>query len=129
MLPVLALFLMSFNTKEVYAQTTNKENPSLNKLDETIEVILITKDFTHEDFDKAKKKSLKYNFDLVIRDLKRNTKGEIIYISIIYNPYNEQRAERMTMAASDGDVISSVPILYNKKSKEITFNNRQIIQT
>jgi beta-lactamase regulating signal transducer with metallopeptidase domain len=122
-LPVLALFLMSFSTKEIYAQKNNIENIISNNLNETIEVVLITKDFTAEDFENAKKHSLKYKFDLVIRDLKRNTKGEIIYISIIYNPYNEQRAERMTIAANGDDVISSVPILYNKKTKAISFGN------
>ncbi len=123
MLPVLALFLMSFNTTEVYAQKTNKKNITLNNLEDTIEVVLITKDFTTEDFENAKKKSLKYKFDLVIRDLKRNSKGEIVYISIIYNPYNEQRAERMTIAINEGDEMPSVPIIYNKTTKLISFGD------
>ena len=67
-LPLLALFLMSFNTKKVFVNATQKH--TLNTLDNTTkptqEVVVITKDFTDSDLEEIKnqlsKKGLIFKF-------------------------------------------------------------------
>ena len=86
-LPLLALFLMSFNTKEVFINTSNPINTIASENNITtnltdIEVVLITKDFTDAELDKVKNELLKEGITIKFKGVKRNTSGEIISIKI-----------------------------------------------
>ncbi len=91
-LPFLSIFLMSFNTEDIYIpitennlyknetnQTPGKEIVSNKSILKDIKII-ITKDFTDEDLEKAKAEALKEGITLTFSDIKRNDKDEIIEI-------------------------------------------------
>jgi bla regulator protein BlaR1 len=80
-IPLLALFLMSFNTEKIYV--TKNKSPLTEELlkNEVIEVI-ITKDFKDKDFENLKAKLKSEGYSATFKKVKRNTKDEIIAIKI-----------------------------------------------
>jgi len=85
-IPVLALFLMSFNTKEIIkyeelANTINSSNEALENPGD-IEMVMITKDFTDADFNKLKKEFADKGITLKFKSIKRNSDGEITALKI-----------------------------------------------
>lgn len=79
-LPLIAIFLMSFNTKEVYTnQQVTTENTNH---EEDVEMVIITKDMSDADLDRLQKKLSKKGVSLKFKGVKRNTKNEITAIKI-----------------------------------------------
>ncbi|MCF7568478.1 hypothetical protein L3X37_08885 [Sabulilitoribacter arenilitoris] len=89
-LPLLAIFLMSFNTEEVYVakvledansvETENKtEQHEMTSNDDKIKIIF-RKDLSVNDLQKIKKKLQKMNITFTYKELNRNVKGEITKI-------------------------------------------------
>lgn len=85
-IPVLGLFLMSFNTKEVYVEkpilnNTNNESKDSFKINKTA---IITKDNTDSELEQVKNRLAKNHITLTYSNLVRNSINEIIkiYISV-----------------------------------------------
>jgi len=126
-IPFLSLFLMSFNTKNIYiekevplsesnsniditekpsafiqaepninvtasekqkSKTTssnsnpNKNNQNIAKINADEQMVIITKDFTDNDFDKVKEQLKKEGLTVKFKSVKRNDSGEIISLKI-----------------------------------------------
>ncbi|GGG55546.1 M56 family metallopeptidase [Bizionia arctica] len=79
-LPLLALFLMSFSTKEVLIETSSVNNSLQNSTNQG--TLLITKDFTDTELGKIKSQLLQEGFTIKIKSIKRNVSDEIIAIKI-----------------------------------------------
>ncbi len=112
-LPMLALFLISFNTKEVY--TTNEKNIS----DNTIE-ILIDKNTTDNQLVKIKNDLIKEGFDFSFTTV-RNKNSEIQNISIEINGGNKSKGEVSSRfnSASDNDTIDKIHIIIDTDKNSI----------
>ncbi|TYA58208.1 M56 family metallopeptidase [Formosa maritima] len=122
-LPLLGLFLMSFNTKEVYINASNNpsENIFSNNLTE-IEVVLITKDFTDNELEKVKNELLKEGLTVKFKGVKRNASGEIIAIRI-----DIKSKESSANYHIDGnEPISPIKIGFNKNGNDISIGNSSI---
>lgn len=90
-LPVLALFLMSFNTKKVYLEKAPENTPtattgylktSQTTLSNKNQVFIVTKDFKESDFSALKKQLKAQGITISFKNIKRNSAGEIIAIKI-----------------------------------------------
>jgi hypothetical protein len=78
-IPALALFLMSFNTEEVYIQEVN--NRALNPDNSKDIKIIFNKDITDNDLEKTKSELKKDSINFTYTNLKRNEKEEIVSIT------------------------------------------------
>ena len=94
-IPVLGLFLMSFNTKEVIIEKAaipvkNEKNINSELLQNNQEPykVIITKDASKEDLDKIKAESKNNGVTLKFKGIKRNSKNEIIAISASFKNTN-----------------------------------------
>jgi len=94
-IPVLGLFLMSFNTKEVIIEKAaipvkNEKNINSELLQNNQEPykVIITKDASKEDLDKIKAESKNNGVTLKFKGIKRNSKNEIIAISASFKNAN-----------------------------------------
>ena len=94
-IPVLGLFLMSFNTKEVIIENTalpvkNEKNinSELLQINQEPYKVIITKDASKEDLDKIKAESKNNGVTLKFKGIKRNSKNEIIAISASFKNTN-----------------------------------------
>lgn len=112
-LPMLAFFLISFNTKKVY--TTNEKNIS----DNTIE-ILIDKNTTDAQLVKIKNDLIKESFDFSYTTV-RNKNSEIQNISIEINGGNKNKGEVSSRfnSASDNDTIDKIHIIIDTDKNSI----------
>jgi len=122
-IPVLTLFLMSFNTKEIikYNEVTNP-NKSINDsfIDKgDIEMVLITKDFTQADFNKLKKEFADKGITLKFKNIKRNSEGEITALKI-------NAASKKTTAnfhTDSDDPIDPIKITVDNERNKISIGN------
>jgi bla regulator protein blaR1 len=80
-IPVLALFLMSFNTKEILISPTYNNPVNASNANEHIEVI-ISKDFTDEELENLKLKLKADGYALNFKSIKRNADNKISAITI-----------------------------------------------
>ena len=94
-IPVLGLFLMSFNTKEVIIENTalpvkNEKNinSELLQINQEPYKVIITKDASKEDLDKIKAQAKNKGVTLKFKGIKRNSKNEIIAISASFKNTN-----------------------------------------
>ncbi|NMH86554.1 hypothetical protein HHX25_03495 [Flavivirga sp. Y03] len=118
-IPLLTLFLVSFNTEEVYVEAPNLQNNNtsiqkdLNK--DGIEKFLIYNDFTDAKLKtfEAELKSKGYDFNL--KNLKRNTHN---LITTIYFTINKNGTEGTYRIAS-GRPIKTILIKYSKNKFNI----------
>ncbi|GGK17914.1 hypothetical protein GCM10007962_10170 [Yeosuana aromativorans] len=149
-LPLLALFLMSFNTEEVIIEKALKEpteqpvlNPSSNvvipaltktqvekpalqnatvkKTNSTsanIEVI-ITKDFTDNDFEKLKTKFKNEGYTLKVKGVKRNKQGEITSIKIEVS----SQSSNANYNIDTNEAINPIKISIDDDGKNISIGN------
>ena len=116
-LPLVALFLMSFNTKNVYLDA----NPTL-KSETTfgdIEMVMITKDFTDSDFEKVKKEFANKGITLKFKGIKRNSNGEIIAIKI--EAKSKKSNASYNINADEG--IKPIKITFDEDSDAISIGN------
>ncbi|PWK18305.1 M56 family metallopeptidase [Xanthomarina spongicola] len=126
-LPLLGLFLMSFNTKEVYINTSNpintdtSENIITNNLTD-IEVVIITKDFSDAELEKVKNNLLKDGLTIKFNGVKRNASGEIIAIKIDV----ESKESSANYNTNGDEPISPIKISFNKDGNNISIGSASI---
>jgi bla regulator protein blaR1 len=122
-LPVLALFLMNFNTKEVitYTESSNSNNlvsESLVDADE-IEERLISKDFSKADLEQVKKELADKGVKLKFSGIKRNSENEIIAIKI----EAESDSASANFNTSSDEPIDPIVIKINTENNKISIGN------
>lgn len=83
-IPVLALFLMSFNTKEIIISPTSNNFVNASNANEHIEVI-ISKDFTDKDLENLKLKLKADGYTVKFKGIQRNAENKISAITIEVN--------------------------------------------
>ena len=118
-LPLIALFLLSFNTKEIVTYNDTVENSeqltrSLTPGD--IEVIVIDKNTTN---DKLKEISTKYDkkgVHLKFKGIKRNDAGEITSIDISGRTENS----KVSFNTNDDDAIKPIKITIDEENNKIS---------
>ena len=119
-LPVLALFLMNFSTKEIITYTDESSN-SKNLINESavntdeIEERLINKDFSKADLEQVKEAFTEKGVKLKFSGIKRNSVNEIIAIKI---EAKSDSANAKFEAESDKP-ISNLLIKYNSEDDSI----------
>ncbi len=83
-IPILVLFLMSFNTETVYVakqiENTNKAEAGTNIFINKISII--TKDLSDDELNKIKKQLNVHEIIVIFSDIKRNSKNEIIQLTV-----------------------------------------------
>jgi hypothetical protein len=101
-LPVLVLFLMSFNTKDIYVELTPEEENVIEQLlesSESIEII-ITKNSNDADLENIKNelktKGITFNYEVV----ERNSNGEIIAINTTFE--SDKKSTSYNILEEDG---------------------------
>ncbi|WP_298903758.1 M56 family metallopeptidase [uncultured Psychroserpens sp.] len=115
-LPVIALFMMSFNTETIYIEAPSEDistssSPALQTGD--IEVV-ISKDTTDKQLEKLQERLKEKGITFTYTDLKRNAKGEITSIKTDF-----KSAERSSnYSINDEDGIAA----FRFKSTEKSFN-------
>jgi hypothetical protein len=119
-LPLLTLFLMSFNTKEVYLNS-NSSNISSDATS-NIEMIVITKDFTEVDLEKVKNQLLEHGLTIKFKGIKRNASGEIIAIKIDVKS-NESSAN---YNINGDEPIAPINISFNKGGDQIAIGTASL---
>ncbi|NNK82241.1 MAG: M56 family metallopeptidase, partial [Flavobacteriaceae bacterium] len=83
-LPLLAIFLMSFNTKEII--TYNEEfDLTENILEKEIIELIVTKDSSDEDLENIKKEFEAFGVTLKFKGVKRNSNNEITSIKVVFD--------------------------------------------
>ncbi|MFD0991347.1 M56 family metallopeptidase [Mariniflexile jejuense] len=124
-IPVLGLFLMSFNTETVYV-SKNTTQETLAKKD--IIVVVITKIFSENDFDKLKTKLETEGYTAKFKGIKRNSENEIIAIKIEvtsktsnanFNLDGDEAISPIKIAIEDGEI--SISNSSSSKEKHVVF--------
>ena len=115
-IPLLALFLMSFNTKEIYIES---DKGSTSDALGDIEMVIITKDFKDADFEKIKKEFKSKGVTLKFKGIKRNNNGEIIAIKIEASTAKSNA----NFNTSSEDAIKPIKITYNSEGNSISIGN------
>lgn len=122
-IPVLTLFLMSFNTKEIIKYDEN-QNP-LNAENQSsvdngdIEMVMITKDFTDADFNKLKKEFAGKGITLKFKNIKRNSDGEITAIKIDIS----SKKASANFNADSKDPIDPIKVTFDSENDKISIGN------
>ncbi len=122
-LPLLALFLMNFSTKEIitYTESSNSKsiiNESSVETDE-IEERLINKNFTEADLEQVKKELASKGIKLKFSGVKRNSENEIIAIKI------EAKSENANanFNTSSSEPIDLIAIKIDTENNKISIGN------
>ena len=121
-IPVLALFLMSFNTKEIIRY---EENSIIDNIDKTA---IITKDFTNDDLNDTKDILLKNDIKVNFSNVSRNIRKELISLTIDISNKNgkgdgvwsqeNKTIPNVLIGEKNGQIIMTSDILDNNKIKE-----------
>ncbi len=127
-LPLLALFIMSFNTKEIILENSNEiiANKTLEEGD--IEEVIITKDFTDVDFKKAKEQFAKLGVILKFSGIKRNKDNEIIAIKTEFKT-PEGHSGNAAQKGKENKPITPFSFWYNQDTGEVGIggSGRQVV--
>jgi hypothetical protein len=123
-LPALGLFIMSFNTKEVYLEkaSTVVATPKLETLSNVSKVkkdFIITKDFSDAAFDKLAKELKEDGFDAKFKGIKRNNKGEITSIKIDL----KSKTSNANYHIDADEPIKPIQISLDNETNSITIGN------
>lgn len=123
-LPALGLFIMSFNTKEVYLEkaSTVVATPKLETLSNISKVkkeFIITKDFSDAAFDKLAKELKEDGFDAKFKGIKRNNKGEITSIKIDL----KSKTSNANYHIDADEPIKPIQISLDNETNSITIGN------
>ena len=130
-IPAIALFMMSFNTKEVFVEKSLSENkPSTELFDFESnsfknDDIVITKDFTDADFENLKKELKNKGFESTFKGIKRNDKGEITAITIEISSDTTNTNYRI----NDDEPIQPITISIDDKNNSISVRNGKMTST
>ena len=120
-LPILALFIMSFNTKEIIVDTESSKSIINNNeviANEIIEII-ITKDFSETDFKKIKEKFADAGITIKFKSIKRNGNDEIIAIKIVANT----KSSNANFNINSDDPIKPIKITIDNETNSISIGN------
>ncbi len=120
-LPLLALFLMSFNTKEVYIAEeikTSKSSP-IAEPKEDIEAVIITKNSSKQDLENAKEQFSKLDVNLKFKGIKRNSNGEITAIKASFKSPEGNKGNYNVFRDSG---INAFKFYYNSTNGEVGFS-------
>ena len=109
-LPLLVIFLMSFNTK---AESHEKDIAS--KTLGLEDVVIITKDFSKADFERVKENLSKQGITIKFKGIKRNDAGEITAIKI--EASNKKSEVKYT--SEDDDAINPITIKFDHNNISI----------
>ncbi|MBO3116272.1 hypothetical protein J4050_05905 [Winogradskyella sp. DF17] len=114
-IPLLALVLMSMNTKEVYVETSSASATEVSDevFNPEIEIVF-TKATTGQQIEQIKKELKSNGITMVINDLKRNSIGDIVSINVDFNTSNGSA----NYSISDDNGISD---FYFRRSKDGSF--------
>ena len=123
-LPLLAIFLMSFSTKEIITYETPEEAVVSGSFINEVtplgekEVIMITKDTSDDELKDMTKKMSEKGITLKFKGVKRNSDNEITAINITAKTKNSSAS----YSESDEDVIKPIKIVI-KDNKSISIGN------
>jgi hypothetical protein len=122
-LPLLALFLWSFNVKEIVIENEDLSEVSyaavnVNSSHETHDII-ITKDHTEADLNKIKEKFAKEGITVKFKGVKRNDAGEITAIKINVSSENSKANYNM----DSDDPIEAIVISLDSENNSISIGN------
>ncbi|MBU2940279.1 hypothetical protein KO494_12090 [Lacinutrix sp. C3R15] len=112
-LPLLALFLMSFNSKEIYL---NKNSANISQSLGDIELVIISKDFTDAELDKVKSEFKNKEVSLQFKKIKRNDLNEIIAIKIEAS----SKKTKTNYSTNSSKTIKPIKITYNSEDNSIS---------
>lgn len=115
-LPVLAAFIMNFNT-EIVAQHISNVKEGV-EIDEEMEVI--DKDFSKIDLENLKANLLKQGIDMKYKKLKYNDANEIIGIELTVSNNQGNRAK---LSQSSDEPIAPISIRYDRKNGTLALGN------
>jgi hypothetical protein len=124
-LPALALFLISFNTKEVYVPAGEKNDLNWVTLDDGIKIeITINKDTTDEELEKMKQDMAKEGVDFSYTVVRNNNK-EIIDLNVDMNAAGEKGKQFKGSSSfnNDGEPIDPVTLVFDKDSNFLYMGN------
>ncbi|GGH47025.1 hypothetical protein IA57_08895 [Mangrovimonas yunxiaonensis] len=122
-LPVLALFLMSFNTKEVYLPSQKATPETTNRSTKEVVLFIITKASSDADLNKLKSKLEKEGVKAKFKNIKRNEKGEITAIKIDLSTNNTNA----NYSINNSTPISPIKISYNRQDENLSINTAKTI--
>ena len=123
-LPAIALFMMSFNTKEVLVKKNLSENnPSTEHLNfksnsSLHKDLVITKDFTDADIDNLKNELKSKGFESKFKGIKRNDKGEITSIKIEIS----SDETNTNFQISTDNPIKPISIIIDEENNNVSIN-------
>ncbi|WP_282135543.1 M56 family metallopeptidase [Seonamhaeicola maritimus] len=145
-IPILVIFLMSFNTKEIFvdAEVVPEENYLLDAYEsdenlfienpvveegnqekpvasakKDIEIFLINKDFSDEGFDKLTDKLKKKGITAKFKGIKRNSSGEITAIKINIS----SKHSNANYSINGDEPIKPIKISFEDNGKSISIGN------
>ncbi len=124
-LPALALFLISFNTKEVYVPAGEETDLNSVTLDDGVKIeITINKDTTDEELEKMKQDMAKEGVDFSYTVV-RNSNKEIIDLSVDMNAESEKGKQFKGSSSfdNDGKPIDPVTLVFDKDSNFLYMGN------
>ncbi|MCO4822556.1 MAG: TonB-dependent receptor plug domain-containing protein [Flavobacteriaceae bacterium] len=123
-IPFLALFLMSFNTKDIYIENDNYLNSDININENDVEARLINKDFTDADLDALKKELGLAGLTVKFRSVKRNGQGEITAIKIDA----KSNTSNANFAVDNDTPIEVIKIAFDNENNSISIGNINSLQ-
>ena len=118
-LPLLALFLMSFNTKEVYLKKSRHKTPLALENSKSSFEALITKNSKESQLDEIKELGLKQGVTLKINGVKRNSNNEITAIKI----EAKSKQSSANYQISNDSPIESIRISFDNESGSISIGS------
>ncbi|WP_303315883.1 M56 family metallopeptidase [Flavivirga abyssicola] len=118
-IPLLAIFLMSFSTKKVYVEKAPTKSYY------SLEIEIITKEYTNTDFDNLINKLKEKGITAKFNGIKRNSKGEItaIKISINSKSSNVNYSSNSNYSISSDEAIKPIKISFSDDGKNISIGN------
>ncbi len=124
-IPLLALFLFSFNTREVYIPANEGSEINWSSLSDGAKIeIKITKDTTDDELEKIKKDMAKEGVDFSYTAV-RNGKKEITNLSVDMNSKKENGKQFNGSSSfdNDGDPIDPVMLVFDTDSNFLFMGN------
>jgi len=123
-IPLLAIFLMSFNTKEIIIDSLLEPvyDISASSISKGDQMVIITKDFTGADFEKVKNKLEKEGVSVKFKGIKRNDSGEITAIKIDVS----SKQSNANYNINGDDPIKSIKISFDREGGNISIGNTSV---
>lgn len=132
-LPFLALFIMSFNTNTVYVtphdidsnpnENFNTLSSAVKKNSKDIEILIIDNEFTDAQLNKIMNDAKAHNIDLKFKNVKRNSKNEIIAIKINM----ESEHSSTSFSTSSTEPISPIKLTYGHDGKNLSIGGAKML--